>query len=86
MERGKEGGVHFPSSIFRLVERWAPVLFWMAVVFYFCSRPNPLGSLPSPGQQESASKVAHFAEYAGLLLLLYRALSNSRGGDRAKLM
>jgi len=29
---------------------------------------NPLDFLPSPGQRESIDKVAHFAEYAGLLL------------------
>ena len=89
MERGKWNSgkkntratiVHFPSSILRLppsVSRWAPVLLWMAGIFYFSSRPNPLGFLPSPGQQESVGKVAHFAEYAGLLLLLHRALSNN---------
>jgi len=39
---------------------------------------SPLDFLPSPGQQEPIGKVAHFAEYAGLLLLLHRALSRGK--------
>jgi VanZ family protein len=64
----------------RLVQDWAPLLLWMTGIFYFSSRPNPLSFLPSPEQRGSVGKVAHFAEYAGLAALLYRALSN--GGKR----
>ena len=85
MARGSGNGrrrsvLHFPSSIFPLsspISRWTPVLLWMAGIFYFSSRPNPLSFLPSAGQQEPIDKVAHFTEYAGLLLLLHRALSNN---------
>jgi len=85
MER--EEGKKLLSSILRLplsilrppfpVSRWAPALLWMAGIFYFSSRPNPLSFLPSTGQQESVGNLAHFTEYAGLLLLLHRALSNN---------
>jgi VanZ family protein len=60
----------------RLVQDWAPVLLWMAGIFYFSSRHAPLGFVPaSPGQRVSVGKMAHFVEYAGLAILLYRALA-----------
>jgi len=60
----------------RLVQDWAPVLLWMAGIFYFSSRRVPLGFLPaSPGRRVSVGKMAHFVEYAGLAILLYRALA-----------
>jgi len=54
----------------------------MASIFYFSSRRNPLSFLPSRGQRESIDKVAHFAEYAGLLFLLHHAL-REHGSRRA---
>jgi VanZ family protein len=62
----------------RLVQRWAPVFIWMAGIFYFSSRPEPLGFLPSPTQRGPVGKVAHFGEYAGLAALLHRALREPR--------
>ncbi len=50
--------------------------------FYFSSRPNPLGILPSSRDSNDIDKLAHIGEYAGLAVLLHRALSNSRGGDK----
>jgi hypothetical protein len=67
-----------------LVRYWAPVFIWMAGIFYFSSRPDPLGSLPSPGHGTDIEPLAHIGEYAGLVALLHRALSNSRGGDWEK--
>jgi hypothetical protein len=63
---------------------WAPVFIWMAGIFYFSSRPDPLDFLPSSGHGIDIDKVSHIGEYAGLAALLYRALSSSRGVDREK--
>jgi hypothetical protein len=53
----------------------------MGGIFYFSSRPDPLSFLPVAEQRGSVGKVAHFAEYAGLTALLYRALSNDNEGQ-----
>jgi hypothetical protein len=63
----------------RLVRLWAPVFLWMGAIFYFSSRPNPLGFLPSSRHTGGIDKLAHIGEYAGLAALLYRALSNKMG-------
>jgi hypothetical protein len=63
---------------------WAPVFIWMAGIFYFSSRPDPLDFLPSSGHGIDIDKVSHIGEYAGLAALLHRALSSSRGVDREK--
>ena len=60
----------------RLVQLWAPVFVWMASIFYFSSRPDPLGSLPSSGHGVDIERLAHIGEYAGLVALLYRALAH----------
>ena len=59
---------------------WAPVLLWMAGIFYFSSRPNPLGFLPSSGHGNHIGNLAHVGEYAGLAALLHRALRGQGGG------
>jgi len=64
----------------RPVSNWAPLLLWMAGIFYFSSRRDPLGFLPSSRHGINIGKLAHIVEYAGLGALLYRALSN--GGKR----
>ena len=77
--------VHSPSSILHSplsVSRWAPVLLWMAGIFYFSSRPNPLGFLRSFGHDIDIGNLAHIGEYAGLITLLYRALAGSEKGQR----
>ena len=56
----------------------------MASIFYFSSRPDPLGFLPSSGHGIDVERLAHVGEYAGLTALLHHALSNSRGGDWEK--
>jgi VanZ family protein len=64
--------------------RWLPVLLWMSAIFYFSSRPQPLNFIPSnrptgsgvPTQSNNPpGKLIHLAEYAGLTLLLHRALA-----------
>lgn len=60
----------------RLVQGWAPVLLWMVGIFYFSSRSDPLGFLPSSRHDIDVGKLAHIGEYAGLAALLYRALSS----------
>jgi VanZ family protein len=68
-----------PSSL--LV--WLFVFLWMAGIFHFSSRSKPLSFLPDSvsGRGIPADKAAHLAEYAGLVLLLHRALSR---GDKER--
>ena len=82
-DEGRKTVVHSPSSILRFplsVFRWAPVLLWMAGIFHFSSRPNPLGSLPSSENGIDIGNLAHIGEYAGLAILLYRALEEHGSG------
>ena len=82
MEAEGEMVVHSPSSILRLpssVSRWSPVLLCMAGIFYFSSRRDPLGFLPSsPGHGIDIGNLAHISEYAGLAALFYRALTGGQ--------
>lgn len=66
------------SGAIRVVKRWLPVILWMTGIFYFSSRTDPLDFLPSSKQGAYWGMAAHFAEYAGLTILLHRALSRSR--------
>jgi len=65
----------------RLMRYWAPVFIWMAGIFYFSCRPDPLDFLPSSGHGINIDRLAHITEYAGLAALLHRALrkQGSRG-------
>lgn len=57
------------------IRYWVPVVLWMAAIFYGSSRkslPGPL-SWPSTGGF-ILGKATHMVEYAGLLVLLHRAL------------
>jgi VanZ family protein len=51
----------------------------MGTIFYFSSRPNPLGFLPSSRHTSGIDKLAHVGEYAGLAALLHRALREQGG-------
>ena len=84
MKNGEGRGINSPVfSIFRLVERWGSVFFWMAGIFYFSSRSDPLSFLPSSGQGiVDIDKLAHMGEYAGLAILLYRALTSDQQAAR----
>ena len=68
----------------RLMRYWAPVCIWMAGIFYFSSRPDPLGFLPSSGHGIDIDKLFHIGEYTGLAALLHRAMSSDGGVDREK--
>jgi len=52
----------------------------MATIFYFSSRRNPLGFLPSSGLGIDIGNLAHIGEYAGLTALLHRALREHGSG------
>ena len=52
----------------------------MAGIFYFSSRPDPLGFLPSSRRGIDIDRLAHIGEYAGLVALLHRALREQGGG------
>jgi VanZ family protein len=62
----------------RLVQLWAPVFVWIGAIFYFSSRSDPLGFLPSSRHTLNIDKLAHMGEYAGLAALLHRALRGQR--------
>jgi hypothetical protein len=51
----------------------------MGAIYYFSSRPRPLDFLPesASGWGVPLDGIAHATEYAGLVLLLHRALSKS---------
>jgi hypothetical protein len=70
----------------RLVRYWASVFIWMAGIFYFSSRRDPLGFLPSSGHGIGVERLAHISEYAGLTALLHRALrgQGSKGAREQK--
>ena len=83
MKNGEGRGINPPVfSMFRLVERWGAVLFWMGGIFYFSSRSDPLGFLPLGQDTADIDKLAHMGEYAGLAALLYRALTGRQQAAR----
>ncbi len=49
---------------------WMAVVVYLAAIFYLSSQPNPLPALTS----RVSDKLLHLVEYAGLGLLLARAL------------
>ena len=53
-------------------------MIWMAGIFYFSSRPDPLSFLPSSRHGDKIDRLAHIGEYAGLTALLHRALREPR--------
>jgi VanZ like family len=55
--------------------RWLPVVFWAGVIFTFSSIPG-LGTGLGTGDLV-LRKLAHFAEYAILAILLYRAVGRA---------
>ena len=55
--------------------RWLPVAAWMAVIFYFSSQPHPLAALGAAGERPVIGILGHLGEYAGLGVLLRRALA-----------
>ncbi len=55
--------------------RWLPVVFWAGVIFTFSSIPG-LGTGLGTGDLV-LRKLAHFAEYAILAVLLYRAVGRA---------
>lgn len=64
--------------------RWLPPLALMAVIFFFSAQPSldsGLGLIDQIGR-----KVIHFAEYALLCLLFWRALETSTNPRRAVLL
>jgi VanZ family protein len=69
---------------FRRFDLWLPPLTLMAAIFYFSAQPSlelGLGPLELAGR-----KFAHFAEYALLCLLWWRAFERGLGPRRAALL
>ncbi|MBM3136136.1 MAG: VanZ family protein [Chloroflexi bacterium] len=58
-----------------IVRYWLPLVLWMAAIFYGSSRKSLPGPLSwSPIEGFIAGKAMHVLEYAGLFVLLHRAL------------
>ena len=69
---------------FRRPDLWLPPLALMAAIFYFSAQPSlelGLGPLELFGR-----KLVHFAEYALLCLLWWRAFEHRLGPRRAALL
>lgn len=60
------------------MSHWGPAFLWLASIFYFSSRSYPLGPVSRSEHAAPVSNVAHFIEYAGLTILLHRALTPDR--------
>ena len=67
-----------------LAQRWGPVLFWMAGIFYFSSRATLPPPFSSPRYGTFFHGAAHFGEYAILATLLYLALVKQCQPEGAK--
>ena len=65
-----------------LVSRWLPVFLWAGVIFFGSSLP-PTMATASHWSDFTLKKMLHFAEYAILYLLLWRA---TRGNWRVSLL
>jgi len=59
----------------RLIHLRGAVFRWIASISYFTPRSYPLGPPSRSEHSGIIGSLAHFAEYAGLATLLYRALS-----------
>ncbi len=57
---------------------WLPPLVYMAAIFYFSSESQPLPMLT----EHVWDKILHSIEYAGLAILLFRALDGEELGWR----
>jgi VanZ family protein len=74
--------MHMPPI--RRLDLWLPPLALMAAIFYFSAQPSlelGLGGLELIGR-----KLVHFAEYALLCLLWWRAFEPGMGARRAALV
>ena len=71
--RGKISGSH-----------WLPTLLWMAAIYHFSSRPDPLGLIGIRNQKLALGRIAHFVEYAGLYFWLHYALRQRQAQDQAQ--
>lgn len=71
---------------FRLLAKfWAPVIFWVAVIFTFSSLTTPKTS-EFYWQDFLTKKTAHLIEYAILFILAYRGFKNSTVLSRQKIV
>jgi VanZ family protein len=74
--------MHMPP--FWRLDLWLPPLILMAAIYYFSAQPSlelGLGALEVAGR-----KLVHFAEYALLCLLWWRAFEQGLGPRRAALL
>lgn len=62
--------------------RWAAVLAWMGLIFFFSDQSNLVLS-PDAWWSDPLSWIAHFVEYAVLTLLLWLALRSTPALARA---
>lgn len=61
----------------QILYKWLPVIFWMAVIFYFSNQPDLKSGLPNDWDF-ILRKLAHITEYFILTILLIRALAEEK--------
>jgi VanZ family protein len=66
----------------RALWRYAPVLAWMGVIFFFSAQPT-LPSAPDPSWDFVLKKMGHVTVYAVLMLLLLRVAGRPLTARRA---
>jgi VanZ family protein len=81
--RSKLQGAGHKSQGAEFISRWALVVLWMGVIFFFSSQPQ---SALNFGQPAFVGKLAHVTEYAILGWLIVRARGDRRAWWRAWLM
>jgi len=65
--------------VIHLMRYWVPLVLWMAAIFYGSSRTSLPGPLSWPSTEGFIlRKTTHIFEYAGLFVLLQRALAARR--------
>ena len=77
---GFPAGSTLSDCLLAFLYHWGPGILWVAGIFIFSSRVHPLGPLSRSGRSGLWGRIAHVGEYAGLTVLVYRAISTTGVG------
>src|SRR3954469_8742075 len=64
------------GGVWRRLWLWAPVVIYMGAIFYFSAQSDPMPALT----ERVWDKILHTIEYAGLAVLIFRAVSGEGAG------
>ncbi len=73
-------GSTLSGRLLSFLYHWGPGILWVAGIFVFSSRVHPLGPLSRSGRSGLWGRLAHVGEYAGLTVLVYRAIFAAEAG------